>query len=104
MKQMTFAEFLAAREEKEWRLIDVREQHEWDQGHAVGAEHFPLSKIRMGQLPEPDDRPVAIMCQSGGRSGLAGMVLENHGWSETVNIVDGIIGAVRAGHEHVERG
>lgn len=26
-------------------LIDVREQHEWDQGHVAGAHHLPLSKL-----------------------------------------------------------
>ncbi|MPV36066.1 rhodanese-like domain-containing protein [Georgenia subflava] len=48
-------------------LLDVREQDEWDAGHAPGAVHIP-----MGDLPERiDDIPegeLLVVCRSGGRS------------------------------------
>ncbi len=52
-------------------LIDVREAHEWNEGHIPGAVHLPLSELsaRAGDLPQ--DRPVIFYCLSGGRSGQA---------------------------------
>ena len=103
MKTMTFLEFARVREEEDWRLIDVRERDEWDAVHAVGAELHPLSLFRRGEFPAPDDRPVAVICASGGRSAMAAQILESRGWPEVANIVDGTMGAMRAGEEHVER-
>ncbi|MDQ1688636.1 MAG: hypothetical protein QOK42_1611 [Frankiaceae bacterium] len=48
-------------------LLDVREQHEWDAGHAPGALHIPMSQIegRVGEVPAGD---VYVVCRSGMRS------------------------------------
>ena len=85
------------------RLIDVREEDEWNEVHVRGAELFPLSKIRAGQLPETDEREVAVICRSGGRSMMAGQVLEANGWVDVTNISDGTIGAIAAGEDFLER-
>lgn len=52
-------------------LVDVREVHEWNEGHVPGAIHRPLSELStwVGDLPK--DRPVVFYCLSGGRSGQA---------------------------------
>lgn len=52
-------------------LVDVREAHEWNDGHIPGALHRPLSKLSawVGELPQ--DKPVVLYCLSGGRSGQA---------------------------------
>ena len=49
-------------------LLDVREQHEWDAGHAVGAMHVPMGDVpaRFGELPA--DADVVVVCHVGGRS------------------------------------
>lgn len=103
MKQMPFQEFANVREQRDFRLIDVREQDEWDEVHVVGTELHPLSKIRQGELPEPDDRETAIICRSGGRSAMAIQLLEQNGWDELTNISDGTNGALAAGDEYVTR-
>ena len=55
-------------------LLDVREDEEWDAGHAPGAVHVPL-----GRLVEATSRfqgqDVLAVCRSGARSGRAAMVL-----------------------------
>ena len=62
-------------------LLDVREQDEWDAGHAPGAVHVPLSEF-VERLPEvPADRAVAVVCRSGHRSESATAFLVAQGRS-----------------------
>lgn len=104
MKLMTFEEYARASKERDIRLIDVREEDEWEEVHVHGTELHPLSKLRAGVYPDPDDRETAIICRSGGRSAMAVQILEGEGWSELTNISDGTIGAINLGDEYVERG
>lgn len=49
-------------------LLDVRDQFEWDGGHAPSAVHIDMAELP-GRLDEvPRDRAVVCMCRSGGRS------------------------------------
>jgi len=50
-------------------LVDVREAHEWNEGHVPGAIHRPLSELPTWADDLPKDRPVIFYCLSGGRSG-----------------------------------
>ncbi|OLF18365.1 rhodanese-like domain-containing protein [Actinophytocola xanthii] len=61
-------------------LLDVREQDEWDAGHAPDALHIPMSELagRLGELPE--DRDVLVICRSGGRSARVTEYLNANGW------------------------
>lgn len=104
MKEITFEEFAQRRDEQDLRLIDVREEDEYQEVHVKGAELFPLSKIRRGELPEEDDRPTAVICRSGGRSAQACKIFEREGFEECINIDGGTLAAVDAGEEYVERG
>lgn len=49
-------------------IVDIREQDEWDRGHAPNAIHIPMGELpaRLGDLPETDD-PIIVTCRSGGR-------------------------------------
>lgn len=104
MKQMTFRQFLDLDDHDQWRLIDVREEDEWKDARVRFAEHFPLSRIRRGELPDPDDRQVALICAAGGRSAMAAAVLEQQGWDETTNISDGTMGAIATAGDVIDRG
>ena len=52
-------------------VLDIREQEEWDRGHAPTAVHIPMSELpaRVDELaPFLDlDEPLVITCRSGGR-------------------------------------
>lgn len=104
MKRMDYSEFAEIRDDAEWRLIDVRERDEYEEVHVRGVELFPLSKLKRGDLPEKDEREVAVICRSGGRSQMACQILEKNGWDECTNIDGGTMAAIQAGDEHVERG
>lgn len=64
----------------EAQLIDVREQDEWDAGHAPTAQHLPASELiaRLGELPEDGD--LYLICRTGGRSAQAAMWLNHNGY------------------------
>ena len=70
-------------------LLDVREQDEWDAGHAPGAVHIPLSDLpaRLDELPDTDAATLAVTCRAGGRSARAVAWLSQQGFD--VANVDG---------------
>lgn len=53
------------------QFLDIREQDEWDRGHAPGAIHIPMSELpaRVDELaPFLDrDEQLVVTCRSGGR-------------------------------------
>lgn len=73
-------------------LLDVREDDEWAAGHAEGAVHIPLGEvpIRLAELGDVTaERPVYVVCRSGGRSARAVEWLEEHGVA-AVNVAGGM--------------
>lgn len=83
-----------------YHVLDVRESVEWKSGHLADARHLPLMKVAFaGDLPR--DRPLAVMCRSGHRSGIAAGILRAKGYQ--VENVEGGIDAWRAAGLPVER-
>ncbi|GGZ10828.1 rhodanese-like domain-containing protein [Streptomyces olivaceoviridis] len=74
-------------------LLDVREDDEWQAGHAGGALHIPLSEFvaRYGELTEaaPQDGRVHVICRSGARSAQVTMYLVQQG-VDAVNVDGGM--------------
>ncbi|MEU6535602.1 rhodanese-like domain-containing protein [Streptomyces sp. NPDC047000] len=74
-------------------LLDVREDEEWQAGHAAGALHIPMSEFvaRYGELTEaaPQDGRVHVICRSGSRSAQVTMYLTQQG-IEAVNVAGGM--------------
>jgi rhodanese-related sulfurtransferase len=71
-------------------LLDVREDDEWQAGHAALATH-----ICLGEVPEhvddlPRDRVIVCICRSGARSGRASKFLLEQGF-EAVNMEGGML-------------
>jgi rhodanese-related sulfurtransferase len=78
-------------------LLDVREQDEWDAGHAPGAVHIPLGDlpVRYGELDA--DASVLVICHSGGRSARATQWLNEAVGLEATNLDGGIVAWAGAG-------
>ncbi|MDX8053839.1 rhodanese-like domain-containing protein [Lentzea sp. BCCO 10_0798] len=72
-------------------LLDVRETDEYTVGHAPGAVHLPLSRLRDGAEPPVDlgQRPVFAICRSGARSAIATQILVDRGHT-AANVVGGM--------------
>jgi rhodanese-related sulfurtransferase/glyoxylase-like metal-dependent hydrolase (beta-lactamase superfamily II) len=78
-------------------LVDVREQDEWEGGHAPDAVLIPMSQVER-RIAELDGctRPVVVACRSGGRSAVITRLLGSHG-IEAVNLTGGLRAWVDAG-------
>lgn len=70
-------------------VLDVREQHEWDDGHIEGARHIPLGELVARVEEIPADRQVLCVCHVGARSAQATVFLNQHG-RNVVNLAGGM--------------
>src|SRR5438477_7228792 len=81
----------AGRENQELVLVDVREKHEWNEGHIPGAVHVPRGYLEL-QVEEavPDkDKTVVLYCAGGVRSLMAGATLQQMGYKNVVSMAGG---------------
>jgi rhodanese-related sulfurtransferase len=60
------------------RLIDVRSPGEYAAGHVPGAINIPLEQVE-SRLDDLGQGPIAVLCQSGRRAGVACNLLDPHG-------------------------
>ena len=90
-------------ENSAFNLLDVREKHEFQQGHLIKAISLPLSQLN-GKLPElSKELPWVLMCQQGGRSKKAIQHLQELGpdisW---LNLEGGMSGWIsKMGNKHL---
>jgi len=70
-------------------LLDVREQDEWDAGHAPQATHLAMSELnaRAGELPQ--ETRLVCVCHVGGRSSAVADALNRAGWQAS-NLTGGM--------------
>ena len=71
-------------------LLDVREPDEIATASIPWALTIPMGEIpdRIGELP--GDKPIAVLCHSGGRSGRVTAYLNQNGLTNAVNVAGGI--------------
>src|SRR4051812_30715270 len=77
-------------------LLDVREDDEWQRGHAPGAQHIPMGDVpaRMGELD--GEAKLFVVCHAGGRSLRVAQYLARNGF-EPVNVSGGMLAWAGAG-------
>lgn len=77
-------------------LLDVREDEEWQHGHAAGAVHIPMAEVpsRIGEV-EPDAE-LFVVCRSGARSLRVVEYLARIGY-EATNVDGGMVAWDAAG-------
>ena len=71
-------------DEVDFRLIDVREAHEFAQGRIDGAVLIPLGQLsERAEVELPDiDAKIVVYCRSGRRSAEAAKILEDMGYTD----------------------
>ncbi|WP_336854302.1 rhodanese-like domain-containing protein [Sinomonas albida] len=77
-------------------LLDVREDYEWEAGHAQGALHIPMDQLptRLSELDPDVD--LLVVCRTGGRSARATSWLVDQGYS-AMNVLGGMDAWLEAG-------
>jgi rhodanese-related sulfurtransferase len=78
-------------------VVDVREDHEWDEGHIAGAVHVPLATVPDHLDAFRSATPVHVICKAGGRSLRAAEYVDGLG-IEAVNVAGGMLAWERAGY------
>lgn len=83
-------------------VVDVREQGEWDEGHVPGAVLVPRGFLesRIAGVARPDQE-VVLMCAGGNRSLLAGLTLQEMGFTNVKSLHGGFTRWKQAGN-HVQ--
>ena len=71
-----------------WRVLDVRTDAEWAEGHITGSQHVPMNQV-VEQVGDHLDHPVVVVCASGGRSTRVAQYLLLQGL-EAVNLDGGL--------------
>jgi len=72
------------------RIIDVREDDEWETAHIQGASHIPLATVPDHVAEIRSDAPVYVICARGGRSARAVEFLREHE-IEAINVEGGMM-------------
>ena len=71
-------------------LLDVRENDEWQRGHAAAARHIPMGEVA-ARLDEIDrSATLYVICKAGGRSAKVAQLLAHHGY-EPINVNGGML-------------
>jgi rhodanese-related sulfurtransferase len=80
-------------------LVDVRSADEftWN-GHIAGSRLLPLPDLGTRLDEIPTDQTVVMVCRSGSRSQIACRQLSRMGYTNLVNLDDGMIGWTGAGY------
>lgn len=92
MSDSSVPEVEAARLPDDAVLLDVREPHEWEAGHAPNAVHVPIGELgsRLADLPAVEgDEKLYVVCRGGGRSARAAEALGQAGYP-AVNVAGGM--------------
>ena len=80
-------------------LLDVREDHEWRQGHATGATHLGkgiLERDLERLYPNPDTE-IIMYCGGGFRSALTCDAAQKLGYRKVYSLIGGYKALVEAG-------
>ena len=87
------------KENPDAKLIDVREDNEWEAAHAAGAMHLGKGIIERDiETAVPDkDTELILYCGGGYRSALAADVLQKMGYTNVISMDGGFKGWAGAG-------
>ena len=92
------------------RVLDVREEDEWDEGHISSAAFMTYTSLvpqldipaRIDKLPWSHDDSIAVTCATGKRSSTAISILRRHGYKHLYNVTGGMEAWENAGFEMVD--
>ena len=91
VREVSVAETLKSVNGGQARLIDVREDSEWDACHAKGADHLGKGIIErdIEKLVQDRDAELILYCGGGYRAALAADALQRMGYTNVASMAGG---------------
>lgn len=87
-------------DDREAIVVDVREQHEFDEAHIPGATLIPVGEISCGKLPDMNGKKLIVHCKFGKRgSNACEKLLDENPDLEIYNLSGGIVAWMDAGYK-----
>ncbi|MFO0662891.1 MAG: MBL fold metallo-hydrolase [Polyangiaceae bacterium] len=82
-----------ARHRDQVHVLDVRSAGEFngELGHIEGAQLVPLDGLRERVAEVRTDKPVVVVCQTGGRSAMGAAILRKAGFTRVANVTGGMM-------------
>jgi rhodanese-related sulfurtransferase len=71
-------------------ILDVREQHEWDEYHVPDSTLIPLAFLEARLAEVPRDREIVVVCRSGNRSATGRDILLEAGFERVTSLAGGL--------------
>lgn len=81
-------------------LLDVREDDEWQRGHAPDARHIPMGDVPARMAEIDAEATLFVVCHAGGRSQRVAQYLARNGY-EPINVTGGMLAWAEAGRQVV---
>ncbi|MGB7339926.1 MAG: rhodanese-like domain-containing protein [Phototrophicaceae bacterium] len=81
--------------QQDFQLVDVREVEEFEDVRLPNTINIPLGEVQARLAEIATDKPVVLVCRSGGRSLMAGDILLANGYDNLYNLLEGTLGWVR---------
>jgi hydroxyacylglutathione hydrolase len=73
----------------ELQILDVREADEWEDKHIPGSVHIPWHDIDSFPSKLKKTQPIAAICGSGKRAGVAASLLQRFGAERVIHVTGG---------------
>lgn len=89
VKNVSPAEAQAAVSKPYSQFVDVRTPEEYLGGHAARAINIPLDTLSANLDKLEKNEPVYVICETGGRSQSAAMILKKAGFNNVLNVAGG---------------
>ncbi|MBS1271779.1 MAG: putative adenylyltransferase/sulfurtransferase MoeZ [Candidatus Marinimicrobia bacterium] len=90
VEQISPRELQKRLEKNSVKLIDVREQREWDYCRIEGAELIPVQQVADTDIDAETDDEIVCYCHTGQRSYFAAQILQRQGFENVYNLKGGI--------------
>ena len=97
VNEVTPAEAKTAIEKGDAQFIDVRDEAEYQGGHAPNAVNFPLDTLAQNLDKLDKTKPVYVICQTGRRSEIGAEILNKNGFEHVYSIGGGTSAWTAAG-------
>jgi len=89
-------------ESEEAFMLDVRDDHEWEDGHVKGAKRIYVGFLDGETKKLPTDKPIIVTCASGVRSSIVASILKRKGFENVYNLLGGMKSWKRSGYPLVQ--